>query len=87
MDDLTDSWQFPPYVDRLVRPLVLHKADLVYLNSLNIELAQRAKKLGKHVIMVPHNAPFPREAYDAINDYIDVYVAPLTLISRMRRGR
>jgi glycosyltransferase involved in cell wall biosynthesis len=66
----------PPYIDRLTRSYVVKKADLVHLNSLNVKLVKMAKKLNKPVIAVTHAAPFPKEAYDAINDYVDVYVAP-----------
>jgi glycosyltransferase involved in cell wall biosynthesis len=59
-----------------VRTYVIKKADVVHLNSLNVKLAKIAKNLNKPVIAVLHGAPFPKEAYDAINDYIDVYIAP-----------
>jgi glycosyltransferase involved in cell wall biosynthesis len=66
----------PPYIGRFVRGWVMRRADVVHLNSLNTELARRAKELGKPVVAVLHAAPFPREVYEAINDYVDVYVAP-----------
>jgi glycosyltransferase involved in cell wall biosynthesis len=66
----------PPYIDRFVRIYVMKKADVVHLNSLNVKSAKMAKNLNKPVIAVLHGAPFPKEAYDAINDYIDVYIAP-----------
>ncbi len=66
----------PPYIGRFARGWVLRRADVVHLNSLNVELAKEAKELGKPVVAVLHAAPFPRDAYEAINDYVDVYVAP-----------
>jgi len=66
----------PPYIDMFMRFHVIKKANVVHLNSLNVNLARAAKKLGKSVVVVLHAAPFPKEAYDAINDYVDVYVAP-----------
>jgi hypothetical protein len=66
----------PPHIGRLVRPLALHKADVVHLNTLNIELAKQAKKLGKHVIWFFMLLFFPGNSYDVIKDHIDVYVAP-----------
>jgi glycosyltransferase involved in cell wall biosynthesis len=66
----------PPYIDRFMRFHVIKKANVIHLNSLNVDLARTAKKLGKPVVVVLHAAPFPKEAYDAINDYVDVYVAP-----------
>jgi glycosyltransferase involved in cell wall biosynthesis len=42
---------------------------------LNADLAKMAKKLGKPVVVVLHAAPFPKEAYNAINDYVGIYVA------------
>jgi glycosyltransferase involved in cell wall biosynthesis len=77
----------PPHIGRLVRPLALRKADVVHLNSLNIELAKQAKRLGKHVIMVLHAAPFPEKSYDVINDYIDVYVAPSYFTRQNEEGK
>jgi glycosyltransferase involved in cell wall biosynthesis len=66
----------PPYIDRFMRLRAITRADVVHLNSLSVELAKVAKKLGKPVIAVLHAAPFSKETYEAINDYIDVYVAP-----------
>jgi glycosyltransferase involved in cell wall biosynthesis len=69
----------PPYIGRLgrfARGWVMRRADVVHLNSLNVELAKEAKRLGKPVVAVLHAVPFPRDAYEAINDYVDVYVAP-----------
>jgi len=66
----------PPYIDNVMRFHVIKKTDVVHLNSLNTNLAKTAKKLGKPVVAVLHAAPFPKEAYDTINDYIDVYIAP-----------
>jgi len=69
----------PPYLGRLMRTEFLRKVDVVHLNSLNTELAKKAKELGKPVVSVLHAAPFPKEVYDEIdeiNDYVDVYVAP-----------
>jgi len=66
----------PPYIDKLVRARILKKVDVVHLNSLNVALAKKAKKLGKPVLAVLHAAPYLKETYDAINDYIDVYIAP-----------
>jgi glycosyltransferase involved in cell wall biosynthesis len=66
----------PPYIDMFMRFHVIKKTDVVHLNSLNTNLARAAKKLGKPVVAVLHAAPFPKEAYDTINDYIDVYIAP-----------
>lgn len=66
----------PPYINKLTRSLFLSKVDVVHLNSLNVTLAKRAKELEKPIIAVLHAAPFPKEVYNAINDHIDVYVAP-----------
>ena len=66
----------PPYVDKFVQKRIMRKADVIHPNSLNIKLAKKAKKLGKPVVAVLHVAPFPRETYEAINDYVDIYVAP-----------
>ena len=66
----------PPYIDRFMRFHVIKKANVIHLNSLNVDLARAAKKLGKPVVVVLHGAPFSKEAYDAINDYVNVYVAP-----------
>jgi hypothetical protein len=62
----------PPYIDIFMKFHVIKKTDVVHLNSLNANLAKIAKKLGKSVVAVLHVAPFPKEAYDTINDYIDV---------------
>jgi glycosyltransferase involved in cell wall biosynthesis len=66
----------PPYVDRFVQKWIMRKADVIHLNSLNIKLAKKAKKLDKPVVAVLHAAPFPKETYEATNDYVDIYVAP-----------
>jgi glycosyltransferase involved in cell wall biosynthesis len=66
----------PPYIDMFTRFHVIKKTDVAHLNSLNANLAKWAKKLGKPVVVVLHAAPFSKEAYDAINDYVDVYIAP-----------
>jgi glycosyltransferase involved in cell wall biosynthesis len=66
----------PPYVDKFVQKWIMRKADVIHLNSLNIKLAKKAKNLVKPVVAVLHAAPFPRETYEAINDYVDIYVAP-----------
>ncbi len=66
----------PPYIDRFMRLRVMTRVDVVHLNSLSVKLAKMAKKLGKPTIAVLHAAPFSKETYEAINDYINVYVAP-----------
>jgi glycosyltransferase involved in cell wall biosynthesis len=76
MEDNRGLKVIPPYIDRLARSYVVKEADVVHLNSLNVKLAKTAKKLNKPVIAVPYAAPFPKEAYDAINDCVDVYVVP-----------
>jgi len=60
-----------------VQKWIARKADVIHLNSLSIKLAKKAKKLDKPVVAVLHVAPFPRETetYEAINDYVNVYVA------------
>jgi len=77
----------PPYIDRFMRFHVIKKANIIHLNSLNVDLARVAKKLGKPVVVVLHAAPFPKEAYDAINDYIDVYVAPSNFTKSMEESK
>jgi glycosyltransferase involved in cell wall biosynthesis len=77
----------PPYIDRLVRSRTVKKANVLHLNSLNVELARTAKKLNKPVIVVLHAAPFPKEAYEAINDYVDVYVAPSYFTRQNEEGK
>ena len=59
-----------------MRASFLRKVDVVHLNSLNTELAKKAKEFGKPVVSVPHVAPFPKKVYDEINNYVDVYVVP-----------
>ena len=59
----------PPYIDRFMRLSAITRADVVHLNSLSVELAKVAKKLGKPAIAVLHAAPFSKETYEAINDY------------------
>jgi glycosyltransferase involved in cell wall biosynthesis len=77
----------PPYIDRFMRFHVIKKANIIHLNSLNVDLARVAKKLGKPVVVVLHAAPFPKEAYDAINDYIDVYVASSNFTKSMEESK
>jgi len=59
----------------------LKKVIVVHLNSLNIELAGKVKSLGGSVIVL-HGASFPKEVYDEINDYIDVYTASSNFTKR-----
>jgi len=66
----------PPYIDKFTRTRHLKRVDVVHLNSLNVKLAREAKRLEKPVVAVLHAAPFPKEVYDNINDYIDIYIAP-----------
>ena len=66
----------PPCINKFTRTRHLRKVDVVHLNSLNTRLAREAKGLGKPVVAVLHAAPFPKEVYDNINDYVDVYVVP-----------
>ena len=77
----------PPYLGRLMRTRFLRKVDVVHLNSLNTELAKKAKELGKPVVSVLHAAPFPKEVYDEINDYVDVYVAPSNFTKQNEKTR
>ena len=66
----------PPYIDMFMKFHVIKETDVAHLNSLNADLAKTAKKLNKPVVVVLHAAPFPKEAYNAIDDYVDVYVTP-----------
>jgi len=77
----------PPYIDRFMRFHIIKKANVIHLNSLNVDLARAAKKLEKPVVVVLHAAPFPKEAYDAINDYVDVYVAPSNFTKSMEESK
>ena len=77
----------PPYLGRLMRTRFLRKVDVVHLNSLNTELAKKAKEFGKPVVSVPHVAPFPKKVYDEINNYVDVYVVPSNFTKLKSRGK
>jgi len=52
--------------------------DLLHLNglSLPIELLRKFKNLGKPVLFVLHAAPLSRDTYSALNEVVDLYIAP-----------
>ena len=66
----------PPYINVLFRRHVLKESDVVHLNSPNLNIAKVAREQNKPVIMVLHGAPFPRELYSQLSEYVNVYIAP-----------
>jgi len=77
----------PPYIDKFTRTRHLKRVDVVHLNFLNVRLAREAKELEKPVVSVLHAAPFPKEVYDEINDYVDVYMAPLNFTKQNEKTK
>lgn len=66
----------PPYLSKILRRNMFKHVDIVHMNSFDLDLARKAKNMGKPIIFVLHAAPFSEQIYGLANDYVDIYVAP-----------
>ncbi len=78
-----------PYLSKLkpLVPRIISKVDVIHLNAWNRGIAEIARQRSKPVIFVLHAAPFDREFYREISDYVDVFVAPSIFTFNQERDK